>query len=166
MNQNQYHVIVTGSACPGSVTSSAATLTVSDAASITGQPASVGLCPGNNAVFTVTASGNGISYQWQVSTDGGNTWTDISGATGNIYTLNAVTPAQHNNLYRVIVFNSCSSTGVISSTAILTVENQAGITQQPASQAGCINSAVTFSFTANANTQTIQWQVSTDGGNT
>ncbi len=166
MNQNQYHVIVTGSACPGSVTSSAATLTVSDAASITGQPASVGLCPGNNAVFTVTASGNGISYQWQVSTDGGNTWTDISGATGNIYTLNAVTPAQHNNLYRVIVFNSCSSTGVISSTAILTVENQAGITQQPASQAGCINSAVTFSFTANANTQAIQWQVSTDGGNT
>jgi hypothetical protein len=32
---------------------------------------------GNNATFTVTATGTGLSYQWNVSTDGGTTFYHI-----------------------------------------------------------------------------------------
>ena len=32
-------------------------------------------------------SGNAYAYQWQRSGDGGNTWTDVAGATGPTYTL-------------------------------------------------------------------------------
>jgi hypothetical protein len=44
-----------------------------------------------NSPFTLSASGltssNGITYQWQVSTDGGATWANIAGATTSIVSV-------------------------------------------------------------------------------
>jgi hypothetical protein len=41
------------------------------------------ICPGGSATLSLTGStiGSNITYQWQSSTDGGVTWTDIVGAT-------------------------------------------------------------------------------------
>ena len=38
--------------------------------------------PGTDVDFSVTATGTGLTYQWQVSTDNGSTWTNIEGAIG------------------------------------------------------------------------------------
>ena len=77
MNGYYYHVVVTTTACPGTVTSNNVLLTVNTTATISagGQPTDQSACVPNTAAFSVTATGTGLSYQWQVSTDGGATYT-------------------------------------------------------------------------------------------
>jgi hypothetical protein len=163
-NGYQYHVIVTG-ACPGTVTSNNVTLTVGNAPSITTQPADLTVCEGVNADFTVAASGSGLSYQWQVSTDGGGTYTDIAGATSATYSVPATT-AISGNRYRVIVTSSSCATPSTSNAAILTVNALPTITTQPTSATLCAGSDVTFTAAATGTNIAYQWQVSTDGGTT
>ena len=164
MNNNRYRVIVSNT-CPSTVTSNAVVLAVSDPANITGQPANITVCTGNNASFTVTATGTNITYQWQVSTDAGTTFTNIAGATAATFTLTGVSSTLNSNQYRVIVF-SCSPTGLNSSAATLTVNSAPAITSQPANTNACTGNNASFSVTGTGNTLTYQWQVSTDGGAT
>jgi hypothetical protein len=119
MNGYQYRVIVSG--CGSPVTSNAATLTVYAPVSITTQPANVSACAGNNATFSVVATGSPtpLAYQWQISTNGGASYSNIAGANASSLTLNAVTTALNNNRYRVIVTGYCGS--VTSTGGILTV---------------------------------------------
>src|SRR5690606_6511566 len=58
-------------------------------------------------------------YQWQLSTDNGTTWTNISGANAASYVVTNTTTALSGRRYRVIVTNSCNT--VTSNAAILTV---------------------------------------------
>ena len=77
-----YRVVVSGAG--GSVTSSAATLTVTAAVvapAITVQPAPQTITAGQDATFSVTATGTALTYQWQHSMNGGTTYTDEAGAT-------------------------------------------------------------------------------------
>ncbi len=159
-NGNQYHVVV--SALCGSVTSANAILTVLSGPAITTQPLNVTTCAGQNATFTVTATGGGLSYQWQVSTDGGTNYSDISGANSASLTLNSVTNAMDNNRYRVVVSGTCPSP-VTSNGALLSVGNSAAITSQPTNIAVCVGSDASFSVVTTG-TVTYQWQVSTNGG--
>src|SRR5690606_25002455 len=144
-NGNRYRVLVTG--CAGVITSNAATLTVNETVSITTQPASVNVCSGGDGVFNVVAIGSSPTYQWQVSTDGGATWTNVPGATADGLTINNVTPAQHNNQYRVLINNICG-TPVTSTSATLTVSEAAAITGEPVAQTICAGDNTTFSVTA------------------
>ena len=155
MSGYKYRVIVSN-ACPSSATSAAATLTVNPGVSITGQPASVTTCAGNNATFTVTATGT-PTYQWQVSTDGGTTFTNIAGATSASYTANGVTAAMNNNQYHVIVSNACPSSAT-SNNVTLTVQSPPAITAQPAAVTTCVGSPATFSVTATGTNLSYQWQ--------
>jgi Fungalysin metallopeptidase (M36)/Ig-like domain CHU_C associated/Fungalysin/Thermolysin Propeptide Motif len=87
---------------------------------ISTQPSNSSVCNGNNASFSVTASGIGINYNWEVSTNGGTNWSAISpAATTSTLILNAVTLAMNNNQYRVVVTNSAGS--VTSNAGILSV---------------------------------------------
>ena len=100
LNNNRYKVIIS-TQC-GVTTSSVATLTVTTPTAITAQPNSTTICFGQNANFTSNATGVGVSYQWQVSTDGGASWNDITGAIIRNYTITAPALTLSNNLYRVI----------------------------------------------------------------
>lgn len=103
-----------------------------DAASISAQPANESINDGDNASFSVTASGTGtLTYQWQESTDAGSTWNNISNGGTNPAYSNATTatlsltnvPVGHNNyLYRCIVTGTCPP-AVTSDNATLTVVN-------------------------------------------
>ena len=112
------YTVVVSNAC-GSVTSNAATLTVNTPPLITAQPQSQTVCAGNTATFSVVATGTGLSYQWQVSTDDGSTWSDISGATSDSYTTPSLTAADNGKKFRVVVTGTCGS--VTSDTATLTI---------------------------------------------
>lgn len=82
------------------------------------QPASQTVTKGNTATFTVAATGENLSYQWQQSTDNGQNWTDI-GATGVSYTTEATTISMSGYQYRCVVSNSAGI--ATSSVATLTV---------------------------------------------
>ena len=62
------------------------------------------VCVGSPAIFTVAATGAGLTYQWQVSADGGTTFTNISDtATNASYTNATTTLADNGHQYQVIV---------------------------------------------------------------
>ena len=71
-NGYQYRCVVKD-ANGKSVTSNAASITVF---AITKQPVSFTGAAGQTAVFSVTATGAGLTYQWQVNKGAG--WTDLS----------------------------------------------------------------------------------------
>ncbi len=162
MNANQYRVVITNACNLTGVTSNAATLTVGTAVTINTQPGSVAVCAGSNASFNVTAAGSGLTYQWQVSTNNGSTFSNVTGATASTLTLNAVTAGMSGNQYRVTVTSTCNSAS--STGATLTVNTAAVITQQPVSATVCDSASVTFTATATGTTLTYQWQVSANGG--
>jgi uncharacterized protein (DUF736 family) len=162
MNNYRYRVIASN-ACPSTVTSAAATLTVTSPSVISQQPVNAATCSGNNASFSVTATGSGLTYQWQVSTNSGSTWTNITGATAATLNLSAVTIGMNNNQYRVVL-SSCTPGGLTSSPATLTVNAGVDISAQPVNVTGCSGTSATFTVTAAGTALNYQWQVSTNGG--
>ena len=73
---------------------------------VTLQPLSQKVCLGDSATFTATATSTGqtLTVKWQVSTDGGQTFTDIPNAFSTTLTTN--TPG----LYRAVFTGSCGGT--------------------------------------------------------
>ena len=75
--------------------------------------ANVRACLGANVTFNSTAPTGGLNatFQWQISTDAGVTWTNIAGATAANYAISGVTAAMNGNRFRVIrTVASCNST--------------------------------------------------------
>ncbi len=92
---------------------------------ITTQPAGTSVTAGQTATFTAAAvlqpcELGPISTAWQVSTDGGNTWTAIAGATTPTLTLTNTTLAQNGYEYRA-AFGSPAASPVDTTAATLTV---------------------------------------------
>ncbi len=119
-------MIVTDSAStPTEVTSSAATLTVNSTLSTT-TPSNVTADAGQTATFSTTASGGTTpySYQWQLSTNSGSSFSNISGATSASYITPTLTSMYNGYEYRVVVTDSTTtnpSNSVTSGAATLTV---------------------------------------------
>ncbi|MEO7172251.1 GEVED domain-containing protein [Flavobacterium sp.] len=144
----------------GYVISNAATLTVNTAVSIDAQPSATTVCSGTNAVFSVTASGTGLSYQWESSTNG-TTWNSV-GTNSNTLTLTSVTAGMNNNQYRVVVSGAAPCSSATSTPVTLTVINAIAITTQPVTSTVCANSNAVYTVVAN-NVTAYQWQTSADG---
>ena len=173
-----YRIVVTNTAggSTASTTSNSVYVTASDVTtpSISVQPASATYAIGiSAAALSVTATSNGnLSYAWSKSTDGGSTWSAISGATTDTYTppTNAVGATQ----YKVTI----TATG--GSQTKTADSNAAIITVYEASVPVFVYDVSTFSasyyatdFMAPINgTATAtgdiayQWERSTDGGTT
>ncbi len=164
MNGYEYEAVFSNSV--GSVTTTAATLTVDYAPSVTTNPTNQTVTVGQNAAFIAAANGNPTpTVQWQVSTDGGTTWTAISGATNTTLTLTSVTAAMNGYLYEAVFTNSVGS--ATTSYASLTVDYAPTVTTNPTGQTVTAGSNVSFTAAAGGNpSPTVQWQVSTDGGTT
>jgi len=139
-----YTVKVTNSA--GNITSSAATLTVNAAAvapSISTQPASLSVTSGQNASFSVSASGSAtLSYQWYK--DG----SALTGATASSLSLSAVSSTNAGS-YTVKVSNSAGSATSSAATLSVTAATVAPtISSQPASLSVNAAQSAAFSVTA------------------
>jgi hypothetical protein len=92
-------------------------LVIQEPVNISGQPADATVSIGQQANFTVTATGTDLSYQWRK--DG----VAISGATSATYTIAAAVEADAGN-YDCVVINPATSE--ISTAAILTVNPATG----------------------------------------
>lgn len=119
-----FDVVISNGSCTN--TSNAVTLTVNAAPSITSNPSNSSITAGSNTSFSITASNSPTSYSWQVSTNGGTSWTTISN--GGVYsnattaTLNitSATATMDGYLYKARATNSCGNSSY-SSSATLTV---------------------------------------------
>ncbi|MBR4692860.1 MAG: hypothetical protein IKP17_08885, partial [Oscillospiraceae bacterium] len=70
--------------------------------------------------FTVAARGSGLSYQWQVSTDGGETWADSSHAGNKTATLTGkITAARFSYLYRCVLTDMHGDTLITDSVCLV-----------------------------------------------
>jgi hypothetical protein len=123
MNGGKYYVVISNSAT--SATSNAGVLSVTPPGpSIANQPQNQAAVVGQSATFLVVPvaepSAPAITYQWQISTNAGLAWTNISGATSASYTTPAVAIVNSGNLYRVALTDSTGTT--YSSAASLSVE--------------------------------------------
>jgi probable HAF family extracellular repeat protein len=87
---------------------------------ITGNPSDQSVTAGETATFTAAVGGNPTpTVQWQVSSDRGITFTNLSGATGTTLTLSNIQASQNGDRYRAVFTNSSGT--AITSNATLTV---------------------------------------------
>ena len=140
-----FRCVVTNSA--GTVTSSAATLTVKSAPVppvISVQPADQTVTVGQSASFSIVATGDPtLLYQWNKN---GNA---IVGAISSNYTTPSTTLSDNAAVFTCSVSNGVGS--VTSSLATLTVQQAPLIVTQPANQAVNQGQSATFSVAASGN---------------
>ena len=172
MNGYQYRCLASNSVQSNSA-SIAATLMVGTSLMLTTQPTAQTVTAGGTTTFTVAATGTPApTYQWQVSIDGGHTWTNLvetspySGTAANTLTITGATAVMNGFQFRCLASNSAQS-NVASDAVALAVNTEPALTTQPSSQTVTAGGTTTFTAAASGNpAPSYQWQVSADGGKT
>ncbi len=109
--------------------------TINQPPALTTQPINQSIYAGGSSSFSVTATATSVGYQWQVSTNGGTNWANLtnvspySGVNSAILGINPAAVGLNAYLYQCVVSGTCTPS-VISNTAQLTV-TQAAITITP-----------------------------------
>lgn len=165
-NGSVRHKAETLVAFAGNMTGDADSIGVAPVISITTQPAAIEVVEGATATFTVVAAVTGtstLSYQWQLSTDGGTTFEDIVDATAASFTTTALDFSSNNDQYQVVVSGTNGAADVTSTAAVLTITPTViSITTEPV--AATVDAGLTAEFTVVAETDpaglvvTYQWQ--------
>jgi len=151
-------------ATSGTPTSTSTSTSSCPTLSVTASPSSVTITSGQSASFSAAATGTPApTVQWQVSTDGGATFTDLPGATSTTLTF-AVDMSKNGSLYRAVFTNASGS--VTSSAATLTVNTTGATTTLASSKNPTVfGQAVTFTATVSATAGTPTGTVTfLDGG--
>ena len=124
-------------------------LTVTQAVTVTTQPASTTVADGGVATFTAAASGFPTpTVHWESTTNGGTTWVPVAGATTPTLTVGPAPQSQSGTVYRAVFSNGPSS--ATSTGATLTVFTPVAFT-----------SAASAAFTVNGTAQS--FAVTTSG---
>lgn len=143
-----YSCTITGA--NGTVTTTAAAITVFGVPKINTQPTSQTVNQGQNATFSVVASGfPPLTYQWKFNDS------NIGGATSTSYTVQNATAANVGT-YTVVATNPYGT--ATSSPATLTVVPAPAITSQPSSVTVLQGTTANFSVTATGPGLTYQWR--------
>ncbi len=158
----EYRAVFTNVA--GKVTSEAARLTVHNIPRVTKQPVGAKVQEGQTASFEADASGFPTpTIQWELSTDGGATWSPIEGATANRLTIANATVSESGNKYRAVFSNEAGRATSVAVT--LTVTLAPAITEQPALVTVEAGGVAVFDASASGfPAPTVQWEISTDEG--
>ena len=121
-----YTVVVATPSCSSSPL--AIPVTVSNPLGAVSQPADAQICENSNTSFTANAaSGNPINYQWQVSTNNGTSYANVtdggvySGATTSTLSVTGATTSMNGNKYRLTMSVSACSSNATSNAVTLTV---------------------------------------------
>ncbi|MFN8207387.1 MAG: T9SS type A sorting domain-containing protein [Bacteroidales bacterium] len=168
----KFKCIVTN--CIGSTTSGEADITFLQTVTVGSvSPANNIVCNGSNTAFNVYATGDGLTYQWQLSTNSGTSWSTISsGGSGPAYTVNAsnlsltgVVTGNSGYQYRCNVGGTCNAAVPSSAATLSVVPSAPTISVNPISTSACSGNSTTFTLTpGNSVSQTYQWKVSVNGG--
>ena len=141
--------------------------------SIGKQPQNVSVKAGEQATFTVAATGTDLKYQWQIDRNDGKGFADIAGADRASYTISAVDKNCNGYKYQCVISNSAGS--VTTGTATLTVTEDVtppvqptvkkpGISKQPQNVSVKAGEQATFTVKATGTDLTYQWQINRNNG--
>jgi hypothetical protein len=155
--------------CHTSVTTNAVALKLNTLTTVVSNPSDISTCAATNISLTASGAGTNVSYQWQVSTNNGVSFANITdntiysnSKTGTLLITNI--PVTYNNYkYRCLIKGTCNT--VYSAVALVSVTSP-GITTQPVGKTVCDGASATFAVAATGLNLTYQWQESADGGNT
>ena len=146
-NADRYRVVASLVGAAASITSTHGELTVLRVISISSQPTSAAVIEGQTATFAIGAAitSGSISYQWQISTNGGAAWVNINGANSSTYTTPATTyPTVPSEQFRVVMTNA-NATTLTSNAATLTV-NESEFVSGPATVTPTIDADTNRTF--------------------
>lgn len=141
--------------------------------SIGKQPQNVSVKAGEQATFTVAATGTDLKYQRQIDRNDGKGFADIAGADRASYTTSAVDKNCNGYKYQCVISNSAGS--VTTGTATLTVTEDVtppvqptvkkpGISKQPQNVSVKAGEQATFTVKATGTDLTYQWQINRNNG--
>ena len=129
---------------------------------ITTQPRTAKIKAGSTAKFTVKATGTGLKYQWQSSSNG-KTWKNCSSSSAKKTTFSFTSKTSHSgNYYRCKITDSAGNVVYTDAVKLYVL----GITEQPVKKTVTKGKTAKFTVEATGASKTYQWQVSTDGGKT
>ena len=131
------------------------------AVTITQQPQDYTGAVNSTARFTVQAKGDGLTYQWQYSDDGGATWLP-STLKKAVYSAK-LTAEKNDRLVRCTVTDAYGNSVVSDPAAMKTTLT---LTTQPQDYSGAVNSTAKFTVKAAGSGLTYQWEYSDDNGAT
>ncbi|MBQ9893754.1 MAG: leucine-rich repeat protein, partial [Ruminococcus sp.] len=141
-------------------------LTVVSSMEIIKQPEDVIANKGDKVSFSVEATGDELTYQWQYSYDNGETWKNTTVGSGKSATMGIILNGSlTNRLYRCVITDKYGFT-VESEPAMLTIVPAIEITSQPTDVIANKGDNVSFSVEATGDELTYQWQYSYDNGTT
>lgn len=131
---------------------------------ITTQPNSIIVNDGEEATFSVQATGEEVTYQWQVDTTGtGDSFVDLPGETNATLTFREASAAIDGNQYRVVV-TDIENRFKQSDIAQLKVRVATKIDTQPKSVTTYVGQTATFQVEASGQRDLqYQWYVSANG---
>ena len=149
-----------------SKTSNAAKLTIPtdvDTLSITKHPVSKTAAVGKTVYFSVTATGKGLTYQWQYMPARSSTWSKcgLEGAKTDTVSVPVVN-GRNGTSYRCVVTDSTGAS-LNSNAATLTLQEDLKITKHPSSVTAASGKTVYFSVEAAGVGLTYQWQYQEPG---
>ena len=151
-----YYVSQTTGSCESSRTP--ISVIVSAGPAITTQPLDITSCT-TTATFNVTASGTNLTYQWQLSIDGGLIYSNIASATSSSYTVSGLTSAQAINKYRVVVSAAgCSSATSNSVTARVGTAPSIVLTASPTTNFNPATNGGLYTTVSPVGNYTYQWK--------
>ncbi len=165
MDNYQYRMIASN--CGTADTTAVVTLDVEISPAIADQPEDSTICEGDDAAFTVNATGDNLVYTWYVN-DGVSTNAIVNGGiySGQGTPTLQITGAdrnQHRYRYYVRIEGSCTPP-VQSNMVFLYVNNPPEIGTEPADLTLCEFTNVIFEVQATGEDLSYQWQESTDNG--
>lgn len=123
--------------------------------SITTQPVNQVVCAGSSAIFSVVATGTGLTYQWRNGKTNLVNGGDISGVNSDSLKINPANIVDTASHYNVVIIGSTNDTSVNVS---LVVNTAPAITTQPSNEAACAGNSVSFSVIATGTALIYQWR--------
>lgn len=134
---------------------------------ITSQPHDIECSTGDRAKFSVTAKGNGLTYQWQLSSNNGKSWTDSTALGNNTSCVSfPVTNYTYKLLYRCMITDVLGNIFVSNICKVTEKEEYTPIQilTQPCNAQCKAGERAEFFINATGLGLTYQWQLSNDNG--
>ena len=148
-------------------------ITVTTAKKVTGpiittQPEDQYAEVGETVTLTAAATGEGtLSYQWQYSKDGGETWTTCTSSASKKKAFTFTMYAKYSGrYYRCLVTDANGQTTTASALVSLPIYDGITIEYQPVDQIVAAGKTASLYVSAKGNSLSYQWQYSKDGGTT
>lgn len=135
--------------CGESLLSSEATVSITPKPSITSQPQSKNICPEESFTLSVTAEGEGITYQWYKDSQ------MITNETSNSLTINNATEDDEGEYY-VIVSGDCDPSET-SNMVNVTIKDEVVLNQQPDNISACEGDTVSINLDVTGDDLNYKW---------